>query len=353
MKSERHFTSRDIRDLDRVFRLNLVNSVTGYKPANLVGTSNREGGTNLAIFSSVFHLGSDPALIGLIMRPDTVVRNTCDNIRATGVYTINHVHASFAEQAHYTSAKFDASVSEFDACGLKAWYTEGFAAPFVERSLLKIGLALEAEIPIEANGTTLIVGRVEHIFLPEEVLLEDGKLDYDRLNTVCITGLNQYHVVESLAHYPYARVDAVPDFQHKAGKRPDQVVFDEERQSYDAALKPYATDLGAPAIRLDDVGLWKNISTSKVSRHFRARFEEIRGQYERMVDEVRWNELVYNADFSFEPVVGETYHLYQGRDGRQFLSLIGPTEWKREHLASFTFSTDRMWVRLDTADQRD
>jgi flavin reductase (DIM6/NTAB) family NADH-FMN oxidoreductase RutF len=336
--------------MEKVRRLNLINSISGYKPANLIGTIHPGGGTNLAIFSSVFHLGSDPALLGFIMRPNTVVRNTYDNIRSSGKYTINHVHASFAEKAHYTAAKFDASVSEFEACHLTEEYIGGFEAPFVAESHLKIGLQLVEEIAIPANGTILIIGEVKHIFLPENAVREDGQLDYDRLNTVCITGLNRYHLVEEFADYPYARVDEVPDFKAEGGKKkkkPDSIVFDEATGKYDAALKPYATSVGGPAFMAEDVALWKNASTSKVSHLFRTRFEEIRNQYESMVDEIRWNEVVYNADFNFEPVIGEKYHLYTGKNGRNFLSLIAPNQWKREHLGSFKFSSERMWVKLE------
>jgi hypothetical protein len=61
-----HFTAADLAGLEKVYRLNLINAVTGYKPANLVGTAAPDGATNLAVISSVVHLGSNPALIGFI-----------------------------------------------------------------------------------------------------------------------------------------------------------------------------------------------------------------------------------------------------------------------------------------------
>lgn len=108
-----------IEKLDRVTRLKLINSVSGIKPANLIGTINEDSITNVAIFSSVVHLGSNPPLIGFMMRPQgDVPRNTYQNIVNTEYYTINHIHPEFVERAHYTSAKFDASVSEFERCNL-------------------------------------------------------------------------------------------------------------------------------------------------------------------------------------------------------------------------------------------
>ena len=113
------YTKQEIQQMDRVKRLKLINSVSGIKPANLIGTSDIEGRTNLAIFSSVLHLGSDPALLGFIVRPTgEVSRHTYENIMQNGEYTLNHVHRSFMERAHYTSAKFEKEVSEFEACHL-------------------------------------------------------------------------------------------------------------------------------------------------------------------------------------------------------------------------------------------
>jgi flavin reductase (DIM6/NTAB) family NADH-FMN oxidoreductase RutF len=52
----------DISQLEKVER-NLINSCTGYKSANLIATKSEDGAVNVAIFSSITHLGSNPALI--------------------------------------------------------------------------------------------------------------------------------------------------------------------------------------------------------------------------------------------------------------------------------------------------
>jgi flavin reductase (DIM6/NTAB) family NADH-FMN oxidoreductase RutF len=154
-------TDDDIRKLTKVRRLNLINSVTGIKPANLIGTVANDGRTNLAIFSSVVHLGSNPALVGFVMRPTSgEPRHTYENIKANGFYTINHVRESFVEKAHYTSAKFPREMSEFAVCRLTEEYVEGFKAPFVKESRVKFGLKFEQEIPIELNGTIFMIGSV-------------------------------------------------------------------------------------------------------------------------------------------------------------------------------------------------
>lgn len=199
-------TKGDLENFPRLTRLNLVNSLTGIKPANLVGTVSPEGVTNLAVFSSVVHLGSNPALIGLVVRPaGEVRRDTYENIRTTGVYTVNHVHPQFTGRAHLTSAKFGVVVSEFAACGFSEEYIAGFPAPFVAESRVKFGLRLKRELPIDLNNTTLLIGEVETISLPDGMLPGDGQLNLESLEGVGISGLNTYYTLQKRANYPYAR----------------------------------------------------------------------------------------------------------------------------------------------------
>jgi flavin reductase (DIM6/NTAB) family NADH-FMN oxidoreductase RutF len=199
-------TREDIKALPRIYRLNLVNSITGIKPANLVGTRSGSGSSNLAIFSSVVHLGSHPALLGLFVRPgDEVPRHSFENILETAHYTINHVPVAHVQPAHQTSAKYDRAVSEFEACGFTERYIRDFPAPFVGESPLKIGMKLLETLPIRANGTTLVIGEVQLVEFAEEAVSEEGYLDLQATGTAGISGLNSYYQVQKIASFPYAR----------------------------------------------------------------------------------------------------------------------------------------------------
>ena len=206
----RHITAADIHAFERIYRLNLVNGLPGFKPANLVGTAAPDGATNLAVFSSALHLGSDPPLLGLVTRPDTVPRHTYANLKASGCYTLNHVPEALAAQAHYTSANFPDTVSEFDECGFTAEYRDGFSAPYVAESPLSIGLRLLEEHAI-SNGTVLMVGTVEHVYLRDEGLRPDGTLDLVALGVACVSGLDGYHAVLPPARFGYARPGYLPE----------------------------------------------------------------------------------------------------------------------------------------------
>lgn len=208
-----YLSKTDIENLDKVKRLNIINSISGIKPANLVGTQSKDGLTNLAIISSVIHIGSKPPYLGLILRPPgEVPRHTYENIKDTGVYTINHVQESFIKQAHYTSAKFDRAESEFDHCHFNVERIKGFEAPFVRESQLKIGMSFVEEIPIPLNGTILIIGSVEHVIIPDEAINAEGHIDLGATDTVGISGLNSYYSLSQLATLPYARKEELPKF---------------------------------------------------------------------------------------------------------------------------------------------
>ena len=203
-----HITLKDIEQMEKIFRLNLINSVTGFKSANLIATSSEEGITNVAVFSSITHLGSNPPFVGFVLRPTTVPRHTYKNIKDTGIYTINHIHQGITDKAHYSSAKHENS--EFEACQLNEEYIEGFAAPFVKESHIKLGMSFQEEIPIPSNDTLLIVGKVEHIVLDKKYIAKDGQIDLDLAETVAISGLNNYHKTTIQGSYAYARVGEFP-----------------------------------------------------------------------------------------------------------------------------------------------
>lgn len=209
-----HFTKKDLSHLDRTIYMNIVNSISGFKPANLIGTVGHNGTTNLAMFSSVFHLGSDPALIGFVLRPyKDVPWNTYENIRENGIYTINHVHLSFIEKAHYTAAEFDKNTSEFEMCKLTEEYIADFKAPFVKESPVKIGVNYRDEIPVALNNTKIIIGEIAHIIFPDTLMERSGHIDLAVGEIACISGLGTYYKAERINTFPYARITELPDFK--------------------------------------------------------------------------------------------------------------------------------------------
>ncbi|MFD2591361.1 DUF2452 domain-containing protein [Aquimarina hainanensis] len=136
----------------------------------------------------------------------------------------------------------------------------------------------------------------------------------------------------------------------KKQKKPDSIVFDEETEKYDASLKPYATDMGAPVITITDTAAWKNANINKVNNQVKAKFEELKKEYDALMEKYAYNDLIYNAKFNFEPVVGKIYHLYKDKTEQPYLSIIAPEECNFEHLGSFRLNADKMWEKIQKND---
>jgi flavin reductase (DIM6/NTAB) family NADH-FMN oxidoreductase RutF len=205
-----HFTIDAIKDWDRFYRGNFINSLSGFKPVSLVGTINEAGNPNLAIFSNIVHIGADPALIGFINRPLEAAKHTITNIRETGCYTINHVNETFVARAHQTSAKYPVDEDEFTATGLSTEYHPGCRAPFVMESKIKYALQLAEVIPIQHNGTFLVIGSITDVFLDGQLTGADVFIAIEKAGSIASLGIDGYYTATPIARYEYARKDTTP-----------------------------------------------------------------------------------------------------------------------------------------------
>ncbi|WMN06601.1 flavin reductase [Marivirga arenosa] len=200
-----HIDKKAIDEMESRYRGNFFNTISGFKSANLIGTIDKNKQTNLAIFNSVVHIGANPPYLGFILRPTTVERHTYSNIKGTGFYTINHVQEDFIEKAHQTSAKYEKAESEFHRCGFQEEYLHSFIPPYVKQSNIKLGLKFEEEHPIKVNGTILVIGSIQHAYLDEKYIQNDGSVDISLAQTVAVSGLYQYLKTEKLDKFKYAK----------------------------------------------------------------------------------------------------------------------------------------------------
>jgi len=194
-----------IDEMEKFYRISLVNSLIGFKPVNLLGSCNIDGAPNLSIISSAFHLGANPPLIGLVMRPQREHNDTLKNIQATGQYTLNNVLPHWYKQAHQTSASYASGISEFEKCHFKELYTDGFKAPFVRESTVRIGLELREIMDVPLNGTTIVIGEIVQILLDDLIIEEDGTVDHVKAGSMAVAGLDRYFIPEFLGRLSYAK----------------------------------------------------------------------------------------------------------------------------------------------------
>ena len=129
-------------------------------------------------------------------------------------------------------------------------------------------------------------------------------------------------------------------------KKPDLVVFDEDTQQYDAAIKPYGTSSSSPVIKPLNTATWRNDGVDRVNKQFKSKFDELKKEYEAMMEQFEYNDLIYNAKFNFEPIIGEVYYLYNDKKEEPFLSIIQPDQCNFNHLGSFRLNSQKMWEKI-------
>ena len=208
--NKKRYNASELDKLEKRFRAEFINCLSGFKSANLIGTRSQQGIDNLSIVSSVVHIGAHPPLLGMIMRPHTVQRDTLENIKQTGVYTINHVTSKWIAQAHHTSARFSPDISEFDSVGLTPINSTAVNAPYVEQSVIQLSLEVQDIQYIAINQTELVIGQIVEVILPEDSIDETGYIDIEACDSICISGLVSYHATERIGRYAYAKPDTVP-----------------------------------------------------------------------------------------------------------------------------------------------
>lgn len=200
-----YFNTKNINSLEHLYKINLINSCAGYKSANLIATKSANHKTNVAIFSSITHIGSSPPLLGFFLRPTTVLRNTYENILETGYFTINHIHQKILKDAHHTSAKYDSNISEFDVTGLKTDYKDNFYAPFVKNCPVQLSMKYVEEYEIKANKTKLIIGEIQGLYVEKRLLETDGFINLSKGDIATINGLDGYAIPNLKERFEYQR----------------------------------------------------------------------------------------------------------------------------------------------------
>jgi len=203
----KNISKETISLMDKIEKLNLISSCTGYKSANLIATKSIDGNTNVAIFSSVTHLGNSPSLLGFIVRPTNTPRDTYKNIMETGYFTINHITVDMIEDAHHTSANYESGISEFDKTNLEEEYKEGIQIPFVKGSPVQLYCKFVNEYNIKENGTIHLIASIENIFYDEGLKHKHGWLQLDKGKVIALNGTDGYFLPKLINRFQFAEQD--------------------------------------------------------------------------------------------------------------------------------------------------
>jgi len=205
--SENHVESSP-DNFESDFKVNFFHSATGVKPAILIGTKALNAVPNLAVFSSVFHLGSNPPIFGFMVRPGVAEGNTHDNILKTGHYTLNLVSQDLVAAAHQTAARYPAEVNEFEATGIPEGEIAGW--PCSKSASVIMLLKYLETISIPYNGTKIVIGEVIRVAYDPAFVGSDGLLDHEKAKTAGVTGLDAYFSHQKVGRYAYAKPHLPP-----------------------------------------------------------------------------------------------------------------------------------------------
>ena len=164
--------------------------------------------SNLALFSSVVHLGSNPQLVAMFSRPNTdTPKQTLKNIIDSNAYTINHVNSKILHRSHATSKKFSPSESEFTQCNLEEGYIKDFPAPFVKECNIGVGVSYKRHFTIDENGVVMIIGEIDKIIVDEQFISETGEVLLSSLDSIGVAGNNSYYSLKTLSSLEYVSSD--------------------------------------------------------------------------------------------------------------------------------------------------
>ena len=134
------------------------------------------------------------------------------------------------------------------------------------------------------------------------------------------------------------------DYKNKVKKKyPDNVVYDTDSNTFDANIKEYPTTVGSQ--KFEPIMVDKSDSI-KANKYFQSRLNELKGEYKKLVDEYNWTSLVYKSKYSFQPILGEQYHLYENNDSSLFLSLIEPNQWDKVYIGTFILLNNGKWDKV-------
>ena len=113
------------------------------------------------------------------------------------------------------------------------------------------------------------------------------------------------------------------------------------------AIMPYGDSVAAPKIELEDTNSWVAKQTVDINNYLSTKFAELKEEYAQLISLYKWSELVNKAEFSFIPVAGHTYYLYQKDNGNLFLSLIEPECWDQLFVGAVKLDSGNKWIKIN------
>ncbi len=100
------------------------------------------------------------------------------------------------------------------------------------------------------------------------------------------------------------------------------------------SVLPYAAAVSGALIKPNEEGIIRHHALTAMEEQTNMQLTQIRQQIELLAIQAKeiqqrkeLSMIIYDAKLSFNPVIGQTYYLYEKADGSHLVSLVGPKEW--------------------------
>lgn len=159
------------------------------RPIGWISSLNPGGQPNLAPFSFFNALNAKPPHVMFapgIRSTDAQPKDTLKNVRATGEFVVNIVTEALAEAMNLTATELPGEVNEFELAGLTAEPSVVVAPPRVVESPIhfECRVAQIIELGQGLGGGYVVIGRIVHVHIRDEILIGGDKIDIQKLQPI-------------------------------------------------------------------------------------------------------------------------------------------------------------------------
>ncbi|MCD7035911.1 flavin reductase family protein [Metabacillus sp. GX 13764] len=190
--------SIDPADLEMKENYKILTGTIVPRPIAFVTSLAEDGTLNAAPFSYFNIISADPPMVSIAVQrnPGGERKDTARNAEYKGEFVVHITDEDNVEKANETSAGVPADVSEVEMTGLETVESTKVSVPGLVNAKVRFECATETIIPLGGTkgepSCDLLIGRILHYHLDQEVYQDNGHTDYRKLKPVSRLAGNDY-----------------------------------------------------------------------------------------------------------------------------------------------------------------